>query len=133
MVWQGKPWLIDHGAGLYAHHDWPSVDEARTRTPFSMIRDHVLLDAATDIPAADAALAPRITDALLDHLLGAVPDVLLTASPSGPEFASADEARDRYARFLAERVREPRAFVGEAVAARALLLAAPPQRRPARR
>ena len=26
-----RPWLIDHGAALYAHHDWASVDEARTR------------------------------------------------------------------------------------------------------
>src|SRR5687767_2572969 len=63
LIWQRKPWLIDHGAGLYAHHDWPSVDEARTRTPFPMIRDHVLLDSASDIRGADTELVPRITEA----------------------------------------------------------------------
>jgi hypothetical protein len=133
MVWQGAPWLIDHGAGLYAHHDWASVDERRVRAPFPMIRDHVLLDVAADIEGADAELAPRITGSTVDRILRAVPDVLLTMSPSGPEFATADAARDRYASYLRDRLREPRMFVREAVAARAQILASPPVRRPARR
>ena len=133
MVWEGKVWLIDHGAGLYAHHDWPSVDETRTRAPFAMIRDHVLLDVAADIGAADAELAARITDVVIDGVLRAVPDALLTASPSGAEFATADEARARYGRLLAERLREPRAFVAQAIEARGQVLASPPLRRPARR
>src|SRR5687767_7396599 len=95
MVWQGRVWLIDHGAGLYAHHDWPSVDEKRTRAPFPMIRDHVLLDVADDIEAADAGLAPRVSDSLIDAALGAVPDALFTAPPTGNEFASAADARAR--------------------------------------
>ena len=133
MVWQGKVWLIDHGAGLYAHHDWPSVDEARTRAPFAMIRDHVLLDVASEVEQADAELAPRITDAVIDEVLQAVPDALLTTSPTVSEFATAVDARARYTRFLAERLRGPRAFVAEAVSARAEVLAAPPLRRSARR
>jgi len=133
MVWESRPWLIDHGAGLYAHHDWPSVDEARTRTPFAMIREHVLLDVAAAIEQADAELAPRITDALIDDVLAGVPDALLTATPPAAEFESADDARRRYAQYLGERVRGPRAFVGEAVSARTQLLASPPVRRPARR
>jgi hypothetical protein len=133
MVCQGQVWLIDHGAGLYAHHDWPSVDEARTRAPFAMIRDHVLLDVASAIEQADAELAPRITDAVINDILHAVPDALLTAPPTGTEFASANDARARYARFLTDRLRAPRAFVTEAVSARAQVLATPPIRRPARR
>ena len=133
MVWAGSVWLIDHGAGLYAHHDWPSVDDARTRAPFALIRDHVLLDVATDIAAADAELAPLLTDALIREVLAAVPDALLIAAPTGSEFASADAARARYARYLAERLREPRAFVAEAISAREQVLASPPLRRPARR
>ncbi len=133
MVWGGKVWLIDHGAGLYAHHDWPSVDDARTRSPFAMIRDHVLLDVASEIERADAEFAPRITEAVIDETLRSVPDTLLLASPTGTEFATAGDARARYARFLTERLREPRAFVGEAVTARAQVLASPPVRRPARR
>jgi hypothetical protein len=55
------PWLIDHGAALYAHHEWSSVDDARTVTSFPLIRSHVLLAAAGDLAAADADCAARIT------------------------------------------------------------------------
>jgi hypothetical protein len=133
LVWNRRPWLIDHGAGIYAHHDWPGVDEARTRTSFPMIRDHVLLEAADDIEGADAELASHITDALLADVLSAVPDTLLTASVGPPEFTSAAAARDRYVAYLRDRLRAPRDFVGEAVSARATLLASPPFRLPARR
>src|ERR1700738_813276 len=30
LVWERGLWLIDHGAALYAHHDWDSGDDART-------------------------------------------------------------------------------------------------------
>jgi hypothetical protein len=133
LVWERRPWLIDHGAALYAHHDWASVDEARTRTPFAMIRDHVLLAQADDLEAADAELAPRITESLLSRILGAVPDTLLLATPGGPEFATAADARACYLGYLRDRLATPRAFVAEAIAARATLLASPPLRRPARR
>ena len=132
MVWQRRVWLIDHGAGLYAHHDWPSVDEARTRTPFVMIRDHVLLAAASELRPADAELAARLTPDVIEDVLRSVPDALLTPSPAA-EFSSADEARARYARFIGERLREPRLFIAEAIAARERALASPPTRSPARR
>src|SRR5687768_15879472 len=40
MICQRRPWLIDHGASLYAHHGWDSVDAERTHTPFPLIKDH---------------------------------------------------------------------------------------------
>lgn len=52
LIWNRQPWLIDHGAALYAHHDWQSVNEARTRSPFPLIKDHVLLSLAGDIETA---------------------------------------------------------------------------------
>ena len=133
LVWERRPWLIDHGAALYAHHDWPGVDDERTRTPFAMIRDHVLLALADDVDAADAELAPRITEALLEEILASVPDTLLLAAIGAPEFATADEARARYHRYLLDRLEAPRGFVGEARSARATLLASPPLRLEARR
>src|SRR5690606_38561206 len=60
LVWQRRPWLIDHGAALYAHHDWAGVDDARTRTPFPLIRDHVLLALAADVNEVDDASAARL-------------------------------------------------------------------------
>ena len=133
LVSQRRPWLIDHGAALYAHHDWPRVDDARTRTPFAMISDHVLLALADDLEAADAELAPRITRSILAEILDAVPDDLLIATAGKPDFATAAEARARYAAYLLDRARAPRAFLGEALSARATLLASPPLRLPARR
>ncbi|HEX7786804.1 MAG TPA: HipA family kinase [Methylomirabilota bacterium] len=133
LVWQRRPWLIDHGGALYAHHDWPAVDEARTRTPFPRIRDHVLLDRAGDLAAADAALASRLDADLIDSVLAEVPDELLTDPVGGREFSTAAAARARYRRYLTTRLRAPRDFVAEAVRARDLRRAAPPRPIPARR
>jgi hypothetical protein len=136
LVWQRRPWLIDHGAALYVQHDWRGVDEARTRAPFPMIRQHVLLPAAGDLRAADAELAPRVTEGVLAAVLADVPDALFD-DPSGPvgagELADAPAARTRYAEYLATRVRAPRAFVDAAVAAQAEARRAPPERLRARR
>jgi hypothetical protein len=118
LVWQRRPWLIDHGAALYAHHDWASVDEARTRTPFPLVRDHVLLLRAGDLEATDADAAAALDEATLGRVLAAVPDDLLLDAPAGAEFASADAARARYRDYLLTRLRAPRAFVGGAVEAR---------------
>ena len=133
LVWQRRPWLIDHGAALYAQHDWASVDEARTRTPFPMIERHVLLDGAGDLEAADAALAARLDEAVVRAVVAQVPDALLLDPVSGTDFPSADAARERYARYLVERLAAPRAWVAEAHAARGRRRDAPPRRLGARR
>ena len=122
LIWERRPWLIDHGAALYAHHDWPSVDDARTATPFPLIRDHVLLLGAGDLATADARAVGLLTDDLLGALLAAVPDALLVA---GGEFPAADAARHRYLAYLTTRLRGPRSFVAEAVKAREHLLNQP--------
>jgi hypothetical protein len=133
LVWHRQPWLIDHGAALYAHHDWAGVDDARTRTPFPLIRDHVLLAIADDIEAADADLAARLTPDVLASAIANVPDDLILSITGATEFASPAAARERYLTYLANRVREPRAFVAEAVAAKRRALSEPLRRRPARR
>jgi hypothetical protein len=133
LVWQRHPWLIDHGAALYAHHDWASVDEARSRTPFPRIQDHVLLTASSDLAAADAEMTARLDDATLARVLALVPDSLLTDDVGGREFATADEARERYCTYLRTRLAEPRAFVAEAMEARERRRAEPPRRLQARR
>jgi hypothetical protein len=133
MVWQRRPWLIDHGAALYAHHDWPSVDDARARTPFPLIREHVLLARAGDLAAADAELAARLTPAVIAAVLDAVPDALLTDAVGGTEFATAGAARARYASYLTARLAAPRAFAAEAAAAGARARLEPPRRLSARR
>jgi HipA-like kinase len=70
LVWHGDIWLIDHGAALYFHHNWPTADPKR---PFDA-RDHVLGDrGAAGLEAAHAALAPLVTETLLQEVTGLVP------------------------------------------------------------
>ena len=103
LVWRRSPWLIDHGGALYAQHDWATVDEARTRTPFARIRDHVLLDRVGDLGAIDATLAAALSSDVISRVLDEVPDELFVDRMGGPmggpvagsEFVSAAAARAR--------------------------------------
>ncbi|NUO37036.1 MAG: aminotransferase class I and II [Gemmatimonadaceae bacterium] len=134
LVWQRQPWLIDHGAALYAHHDWASVDGERTRTPFPLIRSHVLLRQSGDLTVADRECAARLTDDAIRDVVSSVPDSLLVDPAGGAnDFASGDEARDRYLRYLTERLAEPREFLREAIAAQEQVRLEPPLHLKARR
>lgn len=119
LVWEGRAWLIDHGAALYAHHDWGAVDDERTRTPFPLVRSHVLLAKSADLVAADRGSIAALSADAIREVVAAVPDALLMDDGAGPsEFASPAEARARYERYLATRLAAPRAFVAEAITAR---------------
>jgi hypothetical protein len=69
LVWHGDIWLIDHGSALYFQHNWPT---ASPLTPFDA-KDHVLRPAATRLKEAHQLLAPQITAALLEEVVGLVP------------------------------------------------------------
>jgi hypothetical protein len=118
LVWQHGLHLIDHGASLYFHHNWAGYD-SRIHNPFPAIRQHVLLPFATDLAAADARLAPRLTADLIAALVANLPDDWLV--DHGP-FPDADAHRAAYLRYLTERLAGPRAFVTEALDARADLV-----------
>ena len=118
LVWEGKPWLIDHGAALYAHHDWPSVNAARTRSPFALIKDHVLLAASHVLASVDAEMHRLLDEHVLDETLAAVPDSLLMDSVHGRDFGDPASARARYVQYLLERLSASDGFVNEATTAR---------------
>jgi hypothetical protein len=111
LRWHKRLYLIDHGAALYFHHDWPG-HLARAQSPFAPIRQHVLLPLASDVRAADSALAPLVTEDLLTGILAQVPDAWLTAEPTP------DATRRGYVEHLRARVTGARAFVEEAERAR---------------
>jgi hypothetical protein len=111
LRWHRALYLIDHGAALYFHHDWTS-HLARSRSPFAMIRNHALLPLAGDLRAADAALAPRITEAALHDIVAQVPDAWLAGEPTPAA------TRRGYIEHLWSRVAAPRAFVEEAIRAK---------------
>lgn len=133
LVWRRSPWLIDHGSALYAHHAWHTVDDARTRGAFPMTREHVLLDAAAGIEAADTAAVARLDSRSLEEILDGVPDELLMDPLARDDFGDADAARGRYLAYLTRRLDSPRAFVEEGVRAREIRRASPRQRLETRR
>ena len=112
LVWHDRLWLIDHGASLYFHHNWPARDgtalEATSRRPFAAVRDHVLLPFAESISEAEAALAPRLAPEVLRSIVDMIPEEWL-ADESG--FGSVEQVRSAYVTYLSARLREPRAWV----------------------
>ena len=106
LLWHGRLWLIDHGAALYLQHAWedPPAEAGRL---FPAIRNHVLLPCAGDIAAADERLAPRLDHAVVERVLGEVPDAWF-----------APHERADYVAYLRGRLEAPRAFAAEAEEAR---------------
>ncbi len=132
LVWRRRPWLIDHGAALYAHHDWASVTPEKARSPFPLIENHVLLAHSEQIEEVDATLAAVFGDEALAAVIEQVPDDLLTGSEYAGD-AGPGELRTRYRDYIGTRLREPRPFVAEAVEARERRRRMPPLPQSARR
>ncbi|MFD4601567.1 HipA family kinase [Streptomyces sp. NPDC058464] len=101
MVWPTlgiappRLWLIDHGAALVFHHRWDTSAPGKAYD----FRHHALGRYGPDTRAADAELAPRVTEKLLRDVLTEVPDSWLT------DFGSPDEMREAYVGYLLARVR----------------------------
>lgn len=115
-------WLIDHGASLYFHHNWPGLTPEQIATPFAPIRNHVLLRYLADpdlFRETDAAAVALLTPQFLREMLEHVPDALLTDAPPGTvlPFADAAEVRQAYLDYFIGRLRSPRSFVEEALSA----------------
>jgi hypothetical protein len=85
LFWHGGPYLIDHGATLTFQHAWPGAASWVSRAYDAT--DHVLLAAHPDLDAADAELAPRITEELLRGVVELVPQRWLADEPGfdGPD------------------------------------------------
>jgi hypothetical protein len=118
LCWHRALYLIDHGASLYFHHNWPSLD-TMARSRFAPIRDHILLRWADCIESAGAMLRTRLTGTAIREILDSVPDVWLTPEPGAetPELK-----RSEYVRYLFARLEAEPLFTEEAIHARALLI-----------
>ncbi|MGW4446581.1 HipA family kinase [Streptomyces sp. NPDC004682] len=98
LVQQDQLWLIDHGATMIWHHNWPSADASAAR-PYNAA-DHALARFAPDVVAAAAELAPKVTEDLLAEVTAEIPDAWLTGEPG---FDTPDDLRRAYARPLLAR------------------------------
>src|SRR2546428_10953570 len=116
LIWHRRLWLIDHGATLYFHHTWNDYRE-RSRAPFPMIKDHVLLRFASSLREVDATMAGRVTPDLIDSIVTLIPDAWLVEKAP---FGGSNQHRDAYREYLLSRLESPRVFLEEAIRAQSL-------------
>jgi hypothetical protein len=116
LWWHKVLYLIDHGAGLYFHHNWQSL-ESMVESRFAAVRDHVLLPWASRLEEADRRLRPLLGEALFARIVAEIPEPWL---PVDTDVTAADR-RAGYVRFLTRRLATA-PFVEEAVGARAQLV-----------
>ncbi|MFB7738612.1 HipA family kinase [Streptomyces sp. NPDC056112] len=98
LRWRGDLWLIDHGATMIWHHNWPGAQASAGR-PYDA-SDHALAPFGPDVAAAARRLAPLVTEDLLAEVTAEIPDAWLTGEPG---FDTPDELRRAYARPLLAR------------------------------
>src|ERR1044072_9073216 len=91
LMWHRKLWLIDHGAALYFHHTWTDMDQ-RSKDPFRLIKEHILLSFASALDTCDNAMTRSITQDVIKRIVDLVPDDWLKDSP----FSTPTENRQAY-------------------------------------
>jgi hypothetical protein len=116
LMWHRRLWLIDHGAALYFHHRWDNYLE-RSRDPFPLIKNHVLLQFANSLREVDSKMIGRITPDIIDRVVKLIPDAWLVGDSS---FGGGGQHRDAYIEYLLSRLAASHVFLEEAINARSL-------------
>lgn len=106
LLWNKELWLIDHGAALYFHHSWEQR-ETYILKPFVQIKDHVLLNYATEIIMADEYMKKILTPEAIAAIVHLLPDEWLQWEKNN----SAQQIRQDYIHFLNSRIANSYIFV----------------------
>ncbi|WP_306352806.1 HipA family kinase [Flavobacterium sp. '19STA2R22 D10 B1'] len=118
LIWHKELWLIDHGASLYFHHSWVNW-ENHTKSPFSLIKDHVLLPQASELEEVDVAFKVLLTEDKIRQIVDLIPDEWLQWEDTTE---SPEELRSVYYKFLTVRMAHSDIFIKEAQNARQTLI-----------
>ncbi len=114
LIWHKELWLIDHGACLYFHHSWNNWEQ-HAKSPFALIKDHVLLPQASLLKEVDAEFKTILTPEILEEIVNTIPLDWL-------QWEDADETpealRNVYLQFLKTRLENSEIFVNQAQNAR---------------
>jgi len=121
LMWHRRLWLIDHGAALYFHHNWPNYLE-RSTSPFPLIKDHVLLQFASALEATDTKMSALITPEVIARIVALIPEDWLDDDPMFTGDTAKQDHRRAYESYLLSRLQAHRAFVEEAIRARSVHL-----------
>jgi len=118
LIWRGDLWLIDHGASLYFHHNWSNWEQ-QALSPFSLIKQHVLLPYASELEQIDEACRSILDDKKILHILEQIPEDWLS---DYDENSSPEEIRKIYAQFILTRLNHSAVFIKEAIHARTTII-----------
>lgn len=118
LIWHKELWLIDHGASFYFHHSWINW-ESHAKSPFALIKDHVLLPKASLLEEMDAELKNMITPDILKNIIALIPEEWLQWEETEE---TPTQLREIYLKFLTTRLTHSRIFVKQAQDARKTLI-----------
>lgn len=118
LMWHKELWLIDHGATLYFHHSWTN-HEKQALTPFSLIKDHVLLPFADQLEVVDSECKSILTDKIIRDIVNLIPDEWASTLEVGE---TTESVREVYYQFLTSRIHNSDIFLNEAQNARKTLI-----------
>ena len=118
LIWHRELWLIDHGASLYFHHSFDDP-EGHAKSPFALIKDHVLLPQASLLEEVDTEYKALLTQEKIRAIVNLLPDTWLQweGLDQTPE-----QVRDVYFQFLTTRLNNSQTFVNQAQNARQALI-----------
>lgn len=118
LMWNKELWLIDHGASLYFHHNWDSW-QIQATSPFSLIKDHVLLRNATELSSISAECSHILNEEKISSIVDAIPESWLGYEETQENVA---ETRKVYKEFLIRRIQSADIFLNQAMHARAAII-----------
>ncbi len=117
LMWHKELWLIDHGASLYFHHSWTNWKE-QAKSPFLLIKDHVLLKQASKVGIVDERAKQVLTKNFLKSVTDLIPDEWLNDN----FFETPQEFREAYLEFLLNRLNHSDNFIKTIEDARTTLI-----------
>jgi len=111
LMFHKELWLIDHGACLYFHHSWTNW-ETTAKTPFALIKDHVLLPKAKYLQEVNDEFKTLLTEEKIKEIVALIPDEWLHFENTSE---TPEQIREVYLQFLLLRLEHSQIFVNEAI------------------
>ncbi len=114
LIWHKELWLIDHGACFYFHHAFTNW-KTQAKTPFALIKDHVLLAKASQLDQVNTLFTSILTPEKMRALVNLIPENWLQWQDVQE---TPEEIREVYYTFLMTRLAHSELFLKEAQHAR---------------
>jgi hypothetical protein len=118
LLWHKELWLIDHGAAFYFHHSWTNWGN-HAKSPFTLIKNHVLLPLAGELDKVNTEFQALLTDDVLRKIINLIPTEWLQWQDTE---ASPEEIKEVYFQFLVIRKLHAAIFIKHAQDARTALI-----------